>query len=308
MPINPKNKTRLVLSAVFLAGLGYATYATLTPQQHEIPPLGNFTQTHPNYQCNTNQDKTEIVNTDGGVFITQGDPCQSTSTITIEGDVLHYVGGISLDNLAHFNAIVEKLPTPPKTLKINSGGGDIVAGMAMASYIRDNTMDVEVYDMCFSSCANYIFQAGAEKRIHDGTFLGWHGDITSSFKPENAEQEKAEFRADIKSQLPQLSDAELDKMIEVESRKLFVEQPKMERAFYAKYNIDPTANRYGHEHKPSYEEMSSLIGQLYHRYTGWTFSPQVMEQLGIKNINLIDGKWHPNTKDGMKLLYIDTLD
>lgn len=47
----------------------------------------------------------------------------------------------------------------------------------MAKVIHRRGMDVEVFGLCFSSCANYIFPAGKNKSITSLGIVGWHGNI-----------------------------------------------------------------------------------------------------------------------------------
>lgn len=65
-----------------------------------------------------------------------------------------------------------------KTLVIASPGGDVDAAIDIAETVLDSKMDVEVQMLCASSCANYIFPAGARKLISPGAIVGWHGNVT----------------------------------------------------------------------------------------------------------------------------------
>lgn len=65
-----------------------------------------------------------------------------------------------------------------KTLVIASPGGDVEAALDIAETVLNAKMDVEVQYLCASSCANYIFPAGARKLISPGAVVGWHGNVT----------------------------------------------------------------------------------------------------------------------------------
>ena len=47
--------------------------------------------------------------------------------------------------------------------------------MKIGLWIFDHELDVIVDELCFSSCANYIFTAGKNKIIEKDAIVGWHG-------------------------------------------------------------------------------------------------------------------------------------
>ena len=47
--------------------------------------------------------------------------------------------------------------------------------MLIGEWIFDHEIDVIVDEICFSSCANYIFTAGKNKIIEKDAIVGWHG-------------------------------------------------------------------------------------------------------------------------------------
>ena len=60
-------------------------------------------------------------------------------------------------------------------IRINSPGGTTDEGILIGEWIFDHEIDVIVEDLCFSSCANYIFTAGRNKIIEEDAIVGWHG-------------------------------------------------------------------------------------------------------------------------------------
>lgn len=58
-----------------------------------------------------------------------------------------------------------------------SGGGLVESALAIATEIRNRRLDVEVIGNCFSSCANYLFPAGATKTISGPGVVAWHGNM-----------------------------------------------------------------------------------------------------------------------------------
>lgn len=61
---------------------------------------------------------------------------------------------------------------------IASGGGLVEPALSIANEIRKRRLDVEVTGNCFSSCANYIFPAGANKSITGLGIVAWHGNMS----------------------------------------------------------------------------------------------------------------------------------
>ena len=61
------------------------------------------------------------------------------------------------------------------TLLIDSTGGEIVLGMQFGDWVIDRELDVVIDRACLSSCANYIFTAGRNKKIMPGAVVAWHG-------------------------------------------------------------------------------------------------------------------------------------
>ena len=60
-------------------------------------------------------------------------------------------------------------------LFMNSVGGDVEAGLAIARSVLKNDMDVVVDGICLSSCANYLFLAGRTKTVLPLALVGFHG-------------------------------------------------------------------------------------------------------------------------------------
>jgi len=61
------------------------------------------------------------------------------------------------------------------TLLIESTGGEVVLGMDFGNWVFDRGLDVVIDRACLSSCANYIFTAGRNKKILPGAVVAWHG-------------------------------------------------------------------------------------------------------------------------------------
>lgn len=97
--------------------------------------------------------------------------------VSIEGDTLTYIGGISAAGLTKLSDAVRDLPRGQVTrMIVNSGGGDTNPGIFIGSIIADLKPDLIIDVGCFSSCANFIAPAAASITIRENAFLGWHGN------------------------------------------------------------------------------------------------------------------------------------
>ncbi|MEJ6020623.1 hypothetical protein [Ramlibacter sp. PS4R-6] len=96
--------------------------------------------------------------------------------VEASGDAIVFDGRIDPPSAARF---VELARDPAiKRVVITSFGGLVGPALDMADAIRDRQLDVEVPKACWSSCANYVFPAGAGKRLGHARAIGWHGNMT----------------------------------------------------------------------------------------------------------------------------------
>lgn len=90
-----------------------------------------------------------------------------------EGDTLCIAKGIFPHNV---DEAIEIIKTGTiKRVVISSTGGDVESAINLADEIFNRKIDVYVEGPCFSSCANYIFTAGAKKYVLNGGVVAWHG-------------------------------------------------------------------------------------------------------------------------------------
>ena len=105
---------------------------------------------------------------------------------------IYFNGYLGRDNI---NKLLQELQTgKPRVLKINSGGGEITGAIQIGEKVIELGMDVEVEELCASSCANYIFTAGKNKRINSGSVVLWHGDGQQKNKREYIDCKKSKSR------------------------------------------------------------------------------------------------------------------
>jgi len=175
-------------------------------------------------------------------------PSAEEAAITIEDRTVTYVGKISDQNAEQLlNRVKGKNLT---TLVINSGGGEINAGMKIGSWVFDNQIDVIVDGVCMSSCANYVFPAGRFKTITDGSIVAWHGSILLKSATSDAEVRRATTEA--VHRLPERDQQKLD-LEEViqkateQSREYQADSMKRQAEFFSKIGVDEYVCRIGME-------------------------------------------------------------
>lgn len=97
--------------------------------------------------------------------------CQWTR---ISPETLAFEGVIAKATLDEF---LEKIDDNVKIIQVNSGGGDVLTGVRIARHIQSRHLQVHVKGFCTSSCANYLFLAGTEKKI--AGVVGFHGSANA---------------------------------------------------------------------------------------------------------------------------------
>lgn len=95
--------------------------------------------------------------------------------ITVHGSTIRWTGVINQENAGALLREARKARERIDTLVINSLGGQTVAGKLLGDWVHDNGITVVVHDVCFSSCANYVFTAAPSKIIRAGAIVAWHG-------------------------------------------------------------------------------------------------------------------------------------
>ena len=74
------------------------------------------------------------------------------------GDLV-YEGAITKELNQNVFEAFRNADTKPKKLMISSPGGEIGLGMELGEWVREHNLDIEVANLCASSCANYVFTA-----------------------------------------------------------------------------------------------------------------------------------------------------
>lgn len=177
--------------------------------------------------------------------------------------VLVYEGPISNGlNQAVFDAFY-KAGTKPKRLVISSPGGNIGSGIQLGEWIKKHNLDVEVSNLCASSCANYIFTAANNKYLRKDSVLIWHG---------SAWQKTWNTR-----DLPESFISEY-----------IAPMRKKETLLFEKLEIDNLLTVYYQRKLTLWDRAIRAFGQ---DKVGWDYSLEDMQRFGLSKIILIDNEW-----------------
>lgn len=169
------------------------------------------------------------------------------------------------------NRFIEKYDSKDiRQIRVFSQGGNMLAGLRFATWVRKKGLDVRVKMLCMSSCANYVFMAGANKYIEKGGVVIWHGSI----KQKNVQDLVKKY-----DQLEEKRASEItlanDEVQFLEQNRLKVEDAKevsvQQDALYLDLGVD---------------EYITRLGQVPKRYKvdGWTATVDLMNRMGIMNV------------------------
>jgi hypothetical protein len=216
------------------------------------------------------------------------DPVQ----VVVVGNAVHYTGELDDDAVAAVASLLKSSGGSIAKLVIDSGGGDVNAGMDLAEFVLASELDVTVERLCASSCANYVFPAGKSKRINPGAVVVWHG---------SAIQEGLEAGPTVDDiRLPEGVELSLEQKLALleqhrEQSLRYVEDAKArQRAFFGRIGID---------------ERVTVMGQQLEVAQEWTLSVKDMARFGIRDVFAADdyGRCLPAQvrERGIQLLSLD---
>lgn len=220
-------------------------------------------------------------------------PDEMRTIVALRGSTLYFRGDINVGSYQQFQKIISENGDAIDTLWINSPGGYTDEGKLMGHWIYDNTIDVVVDTLCFSSCANYIFTAARNKLIKKDALVGWHGS-----EQQDEYIAKAEGKT-LDEYLRQVHASFADPEYRFETFKADVLKAAAdERAFLKKIGVNADVMLYG------------LLPANYARYisgdySGWTFSIEDMSRFGINNVSHEGGGAYPSEQ--AKKIFSDIL-
>lgn len=222
----------------------------------------------------------------------QDDPAK----IWIEDSALYFFGSISTASRDAFLSFVSFKDTSDlNKFVINSLGGDTSSGRAIGRWIYEKRLTVEVDAVCFSSCANYIFPAGASKVIRTDSFVGWHGsekqyDVIAESLPDKSGEdlERAALRMALIPALPESASGEVIEKA-IDQQVAIADASRRDEANYFK-TIGMSSEFILHGMRPGNIDAWRKTGRA-----GWTYTLKDMERLGLGTVTYLgDGDYATN--------------
>ncbi|MCH7833905.1 MAG: hypothetical protein IH911_02340 [Proteobacteria bacterium] len=199
--------------------------------------------------------------------------------VSVTGAELRYHGHISHEANARLFALAATSATKPRRLVVTSQGGNVEAGMELGEWVFDEGLDVYVPEYCVSSCANYVFPAGKRKFLNDSAMLFWHGGALQELPDVESLCDEVDWREEMlvcdEAQLLALRDSTVARI------------KVREAAFFATIKVDQNITVLGQY--PDYDCMRSG------GYSGWYYSIQDMETMGVTDIVVYGDAWQPVT-------------
>ena len=97
------------------------------------------------------------------------------SVVRRDGETIFFTGRIDSASARQFLRLVDD-PAVHR-LVIRSPGGFAAPALDIGEAVHAHGLDVDVDRYCLSSCANYVFPAGRQKRVSGPAAVGWHGSM-----------------------------------------------------------------------------------------------------------------------------------
>lgn len=210
-----------------------------------------------------------------------------STRVFVENGELHYDGFLEQDANDRLFALFDSLGEKPSRLVITSGGGDVGVGLDLGEWVYAKGLDIRVPSYCLSSCANYVFTAGARKIVAHNAVIGFHGGLSSAtFKIEGdmkpvydamTKEEQEAFLADIKKDFrPALA---------------------RETTFFKWIGVRQEITTYG---------QAARFRQALEDAVAFTFSREGFARFGVDRIEVTGGPWRPERSgNGVKAVVLD---
>lgn len=197
------------------------------------------------------------------------------ASVSVNGDELTYHGHISHAANARLFILAATSVKQLRRLVVTSQGGNVEAGMELGEWVFAEGLDVYVPKYCTSSCANYVFPAGKRKFLDHSAMLFWHGGALQ-------EQSDVESLCDEVDWPKEFGDCDEARMRALHDNTLARIKVR-EAAFFAMIEVDQKITILG-----QYPEYHCRGG-----YSGWYYSIQDMETMGISDIMVYGEVWRP---------------
>ncbi len=210
----------------------------------------------------------------------------SRGFITLSGSITH-------ESYLLLKEVIEKHPEINEVV-LSSEGGSMLTAIAIGKLIKSRGFNVRVVGMCLSACANYIFVAGNKKIIQQNAILGFHGGYQQEGLLEAAlyttvGQTTKTIGVSIYNDDKPPPDYILDalNMRLPDSRIVwFFQLVNLEKEYFSSMKVNNDLPTYGQ--KGIYRNIC-----FSQKYKGFYYDIESLKKMGIENIEVEGGDWHP---------------
>jgi hypothetical protein len=234
-------------------------------------------------------------------------------TLTIDG------GQLTAETFVEARDRIVRSQAEKKTFVVKeSAGGNGPAALAIGILLHRHHWDVEIVGVCPSSCANWIFPAGKMKYLNSQSLLLFHGGPHQANLLEmgnKLEQMSAASGAPVDS--VELGHENKEGVVIWSANRTAAEEEVLEflsinkdlpaaekliqfrnasDKFYQELGINPLLPEYGQigSYEPLYKS---------YKYGGFIYRLDSLRRLGIRNIELKQGEWHPERHPAYPEIY-----
>lgn len=226
------------------------------------------------------------------------------SEIVFKSNKVLITGDINNESYLKFKAIVDDNPGVDEVV-LMSNGGSILAGMAIGKIIKSKNIDIRVIGICGSSCANYIFIAGNKKTLTRDALVFFHGgaqeyglaDSVRTMK--NSEENKTHgvrVHDDGDGPPPDyiLDATGIKKVNSLEEALPAIIEA--EKKYFLTMGVVNELATYG---------QAGIYADLWQskKYQAFYYDLESLNRLGIKNVLIEGGQWHPEENPAHGYIY-----
>ena len=149
--------------------------------------------------------------------------------------------------------------------------------MALGNWVHDHKLDVKVMEYCLSSCANYVFPAGAHKIVSNFAVIGFHGGLSST---------SFSFDEATKKMLDAMPPKERQALLDQIDASIKGDAVK-EQAYLKALGVRADYVTLGQQerYQKLYRDDPKVLG--------WTYTLEDFGRMGIHDISVINPPWRP---------------
>lgn len=232
----------------------------------------------------------------------RADKAARCDTVTVTGNITPETFVAARD------CLVQSSATKKTFVITTSAGGNGEAALALGILIHRYNWDVEVVDYCASSCANFIFPAGRVKYLHSNSMLLFHGGphqpnmlemaleadqaraTTDDANIQSRKFGQADREGNIQFEVASDATVKVREFLSIEKHSTLValihKLRNLSDALYQELGVNPLLPQYGQmgDYESTYKS---------YKYIGFMYRLDSLHRLGVSNIELKDGEWHP---------------